>query len=127
MENAERINAEIKELKSKGELRSKDISDSYHTFGELYDHRMAFNSALCSAIRLLKREDVYCYKSLKHHDDTMFDGMFIVVIESPYGQISYHYNMEHWDKFPIAEFVKAQTYDGHTPADTIKRLIKLFK
>lgn len=121
-----RLNEEIKRLKANGHLITKDISDTYHTFGELYDHRMAFNIALCNAINLLKREDTYCYKSLLHSDGTMFEGMFIVVIESPFGQISYHYNLEHWDKFNIPEYPKALEYDGHTPNDTYERLLKLF-
>ena len=120
------INNKIKELKEKDLIKTKDISDTYHTFGELYDHRMAFNVALCQAITLLKRKDLYCYKSWFHHDKTMFDGMFIVVIESPYGQISYHYNAEHWDKFNIQPYDIALMYDGHTPDDTYDRLLKLF-
>lgn len=124
----ELLNNQIKELKDKDLIKTKDISDTYHTFGDLYDHRMAFNSALCHALMLLKSNDeVYCYKSWFHHDGTMFDRMFIVVIESPYGQISYHYDEEHWNKFNIPEYEKALEYDGHTPADTCERLLKLFK
>lgn len=125
--NAERLNKEISELKEYGKLRTKDLSDTYHTFGDLYDHRMAFNVALVNAIQLLNRDDLYAYKTLKHHDDTMFEGMFIVVIESRHGQISYHYNLEHWNKFEVSAIDKANEYDGHTPADTIERLIKLFQ
>lgn len=127
MTNAERLNIEIADLKKKGELKTKDISDTYHTIGDLYNHRMAFNIALCNSIQLLKRKDLYCYKSLQHHDGTMFEGMFILVIETPYGQISYHYNLEHWNKANVDVYEKALTYDGHTPQDTYERLLKLFE
>jgi hypothetical protein len=123
---SERLNKEIKSLKSSGLLKTKDISDSYHTFGELYEHRMAFNVALTEAINQMNLDDTYAYKSMKHHDGSMFDGMFIVVIESPLGQISYHYNLEHWDDFYIPVREQALEYDGHTPQDTIKRLVNLF-
>ena len=126
--NQERLNQEIANLKKEGRLSTKGISDTYHTFGDLYDHRMAFNVALTRAIDLFKRDDSFdlqTYKSLKHHDGTMFEGMFIVVIESPIGQISYHYNLEHWDKFKIDVLEKSLPYDGHTPADTIDRLLRL--
>lgn len=127
--NAERINEEIKTLKIMGWLSTKDLSDTYHTFDELYTHRMALTVALCHTIDILSEsnKDMYCYKSWKHNDGTMFDGMFIVVIETPHGQISYHYNAEHWDKFKITAVDAAHTYDGHTPADTIDRLLKLYK
>lgn len=123
--NTERLNKEIADLKNADMLNTKDLSDTYHTFDELYNHRMAFNVALTQVINLLGRTDLYAYKSLSHHDGTMFDGMFIVVIESPVGQISYHYDLWNFDKFQIPTLEKALEYDGHTPKDTIERLLKL--
>jgi len=120
-----RINSEIKQLKGQKLLNTKFISDTYHTFGDLYNHRMAFNVALTRAINLLCREDLYAYKSLKHSDGTMFEGMFIVVIESPLGQISYHYNMDRWNNFALPVYPNALEYDGHTPEDTVERLMHL--
>jgi hypothetical protein len=114
-------------------IQTKNITDKWHTFGDLYNHRMAFTIALCNAIDLLnvgkENPDVYCYKSKRHHNnekDPMFEGSFIVVIESPGGQISYHYDLEEWDKFKIEERYEPNPYDGHTPDDTIVRLINLF-
>jgi hypothetical protein len=97
---------------------------------------MAFTIALCNAIDILNTvnlegpvNDVYCYKSKRHYDndnDPIFEGSFIVVIESPAGQISYHYKLSEWDKFKIEERYEPNPYDGHTPEDTIVRLINLF-
>ena len=142
----ENLNAIIVELKDEKIISTKNISDKWHTFEDLYNHRMAFNIALCNMLR--KRNGLeealynefpssvtpyephtYCYKSKRHHDnenDPMFEGSFIVVIESPNGQISYHYKLAEWDKFKIEEREEANKYDGHTPEDTIKRLISLF-
>ena len=127
----ETLNEHIKVLKKEKLISTKNISDTYHTIGDLYEHRMAFTIALANTLEYFEQtdgneSDVYCYKSWKHHDGTMFDGMFVVVFETPYGQISYHYNKEHWDKFHINEYEQALEYDGHTPQDTIERLIKLF-
>ena len=41
------INKEIEELKNEG-ISTKDISDGYHTFQELYEHRIILFSALCN-------------------------------------------------------------------------------
>lgn len=135
MDYAKEINKDIQRLKQKGQLRPKDISDGYHTIGDLYDHRLALTVALCHSIKwvnemyvmndMVDSDDAYCYKSKLHSDGTMFDGMFIVVIETEDGQISYHYNLEHWDKFKIEEKEMANEYDGHTPEMCIERLLKL--
>ena len=139
------LNRLIVALKDGGVISTKNISDKWHTFQDLYDHRMAFTIALCNAMHTINiLEDsaaydnavmeefiptTYCYKSKRHHDndnDPMFEGSFIVVIESPQGQISYHYKLAEWDKFRIEERYEPNVYDGHTPADTIVRLTNLF-
>ena len=41
------------------------------------------------------------WTSLHHHDGTMYDGMFIVGIDTPAGPATYHYDVEpYWDMFP---------------------------
>lgn len=96
-----------------------DISDGYHTFNELYDHRAALTAAL---FKSLPSDTVY--KSKKHHDGTMYDGMFIVGANFPgIGAISYHYDLDPWwDVFNIREVENAPEWDGHTPNDVIERL-----
>lgn len=116
--NARYINAVIKLEKEKGTVSTKDISDTYHTFGELYHHRAMLFSVICNKFTELS------WKSWLHHDDTMFDGMFIVGIDTPEGQYSYHYNPEYWDIFKVKELQNAPIWDGHTPSD-ITRLLSL--
>ena len=96
-----------------------DISDGYHTFNELYDHRAALTAAL---FKSLPSDTVY--KSKKHHDGTMYDGMFIVGANLPgIGAISYHYDLDPWwGVFNIREVENAPEWDGHTPNDVIERL-----
>lgn len=100
----------------------KDLSDGYHTFGELYNHRALLFASLC--MTTFK----HCaWKSLLHHspEDPMFDKMFIVGIETPYGQATYHYNIDpYWSMFQVKELPRAPKFDGHTPDDAINRIYK---
>jgi hypothetical protein len=119
------INSIIKTLKKHGWLHTKDISDGYHTIGELYEHRMVLTAALFNTWAHDSNHNIRCYKSWKHHDNTMFDGMFIVVAESTiFGQISYHYNAEHWELFELTDVDNAPEWDGHTADESVERLIE---
>ena len=113
-----KINALIAEDKHHGRISTKNISDTHHTFGELYHHR-----AVMFAVILSMRPH-RAWKSWLHHDNTMFDGMFIVGIQTNEGQYSYHYNPEYWDMFDVKELPNAPKYDGHMPSD-IDRLLSL--
>ena len=53
---------------------TNDISDGYHTFGELYEHRFALWIKLCD--RLSGQKYVWC--STKHFDGSSFGGWFIL-------------------------------------------------
>ena len=66
------------------------------------------------------------WKAKKHHDGTMYDGMFIVGIEAPSGQATYHYDLDpYWEMFDCEEREFAPEWDGHTPDDAIARIATL--
>ena len=97
-----------------------DTSDGYHTFNELYHHRAVLFSVIVKAFQ------DKAWKSKKHHDGTMYDGMFIVGIETPRGQATYHYDIDpYWDMFECPELERAPEWDGHTPQEAIDRIGKL--
>ncbi len=97
-----------------------DTSDGYHTFNELYHHRAVLFSVI------VKTFSDKAWKSLRHHDGTMYDGMFIVGIDTPEGQATYHYDIDpYWDMFECRELERAPEWDGHTPAQAIERIGKL--
>lgn len=106
-----------------------DISDGYHTFGEVYDHRRALTVALAQALEMHPRLTCGAWKSKRHHpdDSPMFEGYFIVGLELPSYErrtVTYHYKLEHWDEFegiPVLEH--ALKWDGAPPADSIRRLL----
>ena len=119
------------------EITPNGISDGYHTFDELYQYRLMYNAGLVNMITYTKSryhdfhnplDKITVYKSKKHNDgQNCFDGnWFIVVIETPWGQISNHYELKDWDKFNCKIIRKAHKYDGHTPQDCLERLNKLY-
>jgi hypothetical protein len=97
-----------------------DVSDGYHTFNELYHHRAILFSVICNQNRNL------AWKSKSHEDGTMYANMFIVGIETPEGQATYHYDTNpYWNMFDVVEKGSAPKWDGHTPAQAIERIALL--
>lgn len=102
------------------QIDTGSISDGYHTFDELYYHRMILFSVVCNTYQTL------AWKSKLHADGTMYDDYFIVGIKTPLGQYTYHYDIKYWDFFEVMEIEKAPEWDGHQPKDII-RLLTLLK
>ena len=99
-----------------------DLSDGYHTFNELYHHRAVLFSVICNSM------PDKAWKSKLHDTGDMFEGMFIVGIETPEGQATYHYDINpYWEMFKVKELEKAPKWDGHTSTDVINRIAKLGK
>lgn len=101
-----------------------EISDGYHTFNELYHHRAILFSVICNNFA------DKAWKSKQHHDPNqpMYDGMFIVGIETPEGQATYHYDIDpYWNKFNVKELDRAPEWDGHSPDEAIRRIELLSK
>ena len=97
-----------------------NTSDGYHTFNELYHHRAVLFSVI------VENFAARAWKSKLHADGTMYEGMFIVGIETPDGQATYHYDVEpYWDLFRCREVDRAPEWDGHTPDQAIERIGKL--
>lgn len=104
-----------------------DISDGYHTFEELYDHRSLLFIFLCKTLTETKWNKYKCVFSMKHNDGTMYDNMFIInVTELITGlQISYHLEDKYLyivKRSGIEEVEYAPEFDGHTPDDVLLRL-----
>ena len=104
-----------------------ETSDGFHTFNELYLHRMLLTAALFN--EWADPDTGYdVHKSLFHSDgEAPFGGgWFIIVAQLPTGQISYHYELdradENWNLFKIPERDLAADFDGHTSQDVTVRL-----
>ena len=105
----EYINLLIKDSEKKGLIDTNNISDGSHTFRDLYYHRMILFAYICNQNPKLS------WKSFRHSD---------VGIETPYGQVTYHYERKYWNKFHVKALKKAKEYDNHSPWQAIKRLEK---
>lgn len=97
-----------------------EVSDGFHTFNSLYHQRLILFATLVNAFPHL------AWKSHKHHDGEIpfGGGWFIVGINTPEGQYTYHYEDKDWDIFRCEELEKAPEWDGHTDKD-VERLLSL--
>ena len=107
-----------------------ETSDGYHTFNELYDHRIELWISLCSIYTSkCDRDDVdpEVWRAKLHSDGTGLDGWFLLGIGKRNGeQLTYHLPIRYWDRCDIWETLdRAPAYDGHTSQDVMERLRKL--
>lgn len=116
------------------------ISDGYHTFDELYEHRIELFIALAKAkflewmkipshLGVLNNPNPF-WISARHSDNSpVFDGWFLAGLFYEKGkQITYHLPVRYWDKCEkngALVFSHAPEWDGHASADVLKRLEKL--
>lgn len=103
--------------KLSGEERN-EISDGYHTFGELYEHRIWLWIALCRGNKEI------AWKSLYHSDGSRIEGWFVLGLgKRPGLQMTYHLPLKYWDECPFVEALsRAPDYDGHTSKDVLELL-----
>ena len=96
------------------------FSDGYHTFDSLYHQRAILFATLVNTYT------DRAWKSKKHHDgeDCFGGGWFIVGIDTPNGQYTYHYEMGYWSLFNCVELETAPEWDFHTDKD-VGRLMSL--
>lgn len=152
MNLVDKINKTIETVKYSKGFNVEKISDGFHTFKELYEFRKLYNAALFNewakqkinfynferdeegnvlseSVGSAVKYDVH--KSWKHSDGKWCFGKekeyFIVVAETLYGQITNHYKAEDWDLFKIPEKERANTYDGHSSQEVLRRLFKNIK
>lgn len=109
----DRINEQILAVRD-----TSGISDGSHTFGELYHHRAILSATIFNA-----NIDV-AWKSKRHDDGDMIKGFFIVGIDTPEGQFTYHYPLEYWSYFKVKKMNYAPVWDGHS-SDDVERLLSL--
>lgn len=113
------------------------VMDGYHTFEELYDHRITLFITLCRHLHeLLGMENpgkFLVWRSKNHSDgEPAFGGAwFLLGIGTGEGnQITYHIPIERWSETDFVglndgDLEKAPKFDGHTSQDVIERLKNL--
>ena len=105
-----------------------EVSDGYHTFNELYDHRIRLYIMLCKALAALNKEDNPVWMTWKQCNNKLMKGWFILGINQEAGeQITYHIQDKYWRevrKFAVM-VAKAPRFDNHTSADVLRRLSRM--
>lgn len=97
------------------EFESGLLSDGFHTFNELYEHRHILFATLVAD------NDEISWKSLKHADGSMFEGWFIAGMDILGSPVTYHIPIRLWDLFKCKKLENAPKWDGHTSEDVVKR------
>lgn len=92
----------------------ENTSDGFHTFRELYDHRIALFIALMKS-----------HWEISWAAHCQMDGWLIAGMDLPTGQITYHLPASAWkDLGGVTTYEKAPPWDGHTSADVVDRLTR---
>jgi hypothetical protein len=97
------------------------VSDGYHTFEELYNHRH------CLFLALMRSHPKLSWRAVCHADGTHYKGWIICGMHLPTGDITYHLPAVLWSKLNgcgITTSTRAPEWDGHTSQDVITRLDK---
>lgn len=98
-----------------------EVSDGYHSFAELYRHRIALWINVCLAHREC------AFRSEKNADGSQWEGWFILGLDHPrFGQMTYHLPDSYRDCCDFAPWkVRNYDYDGHTSEDVYQRLLEM--
>ena len=98
------------------------ISDGYHTFDELYQHRCVLFACL------MKSHPELSWKSKKHSDGSEWEGWFIAGMRLPTGDVTYHLPADMWELLGSIDTLElGVVWDGHTSADVVTRLTEFAK
>lgn len=94
-----------------------EISDGYHTFNELYEHRHTLFIALAQS-----HKDI-AWRARANDDGSVWDGWFVAGMHLGTGDVSYHLPIRLWRELEGIETLdKAPEFDGHKSNDVIIRL-----
>ena len=136
MKKAYAKNVELLEVKDQPERVGREarmegeeleVSDGYHTFDELYDHRITLFIALCKQLTHQPYDNdakFGVWRSKRHSDGSMFDGWYVMGIGFEPGlQVTYHLPLARWEEASFAQILEvAPDFDGHTSSDVLERL-----
>lgn len=99
--------------------KTGEISDGYHTFDELYEHRCTLFLALMKSLPAIS------WVSTLHDDGSSFGDWFIAGINLSIGTVTYHLPAGMWSlalKTGAKLLDRAPKWDGHTSDDAVKRV-----
>jgi hypothetical protein len=98
------------------------ISDGYHTFDELYEHRFELFIALCRHIHIADTPGRQVWRSRLNSDGTSYPGWFVAGIGEGASGVTYHLPDRLWDRLDFASTFDRCIWDGHSSNDVLDRL-----
>lgn len=97
-----------------------EVSDGYHTFNELYAHRVRLFSTLMNAF------PKQAWWSFQHHDGEQWEGWVLAGIDTPEGPVTYHLPESEIENLPQGTEIEfGKEWDGHTADDVLSRLLTI--
>lgn len=125
-----KLEESINQLIKSSDADTNLISDGYHSFKELYEHRIHLFIALCNVI------ENHCdftdlptvWRSKLHSDGSLYPGWFILGIGQNQGeQITYHIPEKYWGEIECRHTLdRAPEFDGHTSQDVLNKLMEIY-
>ncbi len=134
--NKHKYHGDVRNLPWGNEMLGCDC-DGYHTFTELYNHRIELFITLCRKVaeeQWLENQNndhpkslIKVWRSKVHSNGTSYSEWFIMGHDKRKGeQITYHIPMNRWEDTNFAETLEiAPKFDGHSSEDVIERLKSL--
>ncbi|MGJ0636850.1 hypothetical protein [Xenorhabdus bovienii] len=110
----------VENVGSESDKDMGEVSDGYHTFNELYAHRVRLFSTLMHA----HKESAWWSRT--HSDGVIWDGWILAGIETLVGNITYHLPESEIQNLPEGtELDTGKEWDGHTADDVLERMLSL--
>ena len=95
-----------------------NLSDGYHTFDDLYEHRNLL------FLNLMDHHSQRAWIAQADNEGNIMPGWFIAGIDLPHGQISYHIPTKYWNcAAQLFMQHERSPWDGHTSEDVLCRLL----
>ena len=97
-----------------------EVSDGFHTFNELYAHRVRLFSTLMRAF------SDNAWWSFCHSDGEQYEGWILAGIDTPTGTVTYYLPESEIEYLPAGTEIEfGKEWDGHTASDVLERLTSL--
>ncbi len=120
--NIKQINDLIQTSKKEEHIKTKEISDTHHTFQELYEHITILWAIACNTNPALSWKSK---KQFAEETGPMFPSDFLVGLNTPEGTATRHIKLKYWDLFHIQELERGLPFSGYSPEENTRRLRSL--
>lgn len=118
----EKVSLSVSDLNLPEGVDAGDVSDGYHTFNELYAHRINLFLLL-----MMSNKDM-SFKTYKNKEGEEWKGWFIGGMDTEWGQITYHIPAEYYETLKgIKSKETNHNYDGHDAKMVQHRLTQMLR